>query len=321
LIKPLQLKKGDMVAVVAPSSATDLKSVQNGELKIRALGLEPVMFPTCYTNFGHLSARDEERARDINQAFQDKSIKGIICLRGGYGTPRILNMLDYKMILENPKVFIGFSDITALHVAFNQICGMTTFHGPMATSNYAKIKGETVDFEQYTYESLVKNIFSAEPLGVHKNPSEEKLKSYCHGSGEGILIGGNLTLLTACMGTMYEVDTRDKILFIEEVNEPVYKIDRMLTTLALAGKFNHCRGVILGTFTGCEREKKAYEGGFDLPLEEVIENTIVPFGKPIIYNFKAGHSFPQPTLPFGTKVQIEADLKQVVFMESGVKSD
>lgn len=318
MIKPLQLKKGDRVAVVAPSSATDLKSVQNGELKIRALGLEPVMFPTCYTNYGHLAATDEKRARDINNAFCDKSINGIICLRGGYGTPRILNMLDYEMISENPKVFVGFSDITALHVAFNQICGLTTFHGPMATSNYAKIKGERVDFEQYTYESLVKNLFSSEPLGIHKNPGEEELKSYCHGSEEGIIIGGNLTLLTACMGTKYEVDTRDKILFIEEVNEPVYKIDRMLTTLALAGKFEQCRGVILGTFVGCEREKKAYEGGFDLPLEEVIENTIVPFGKPIIHNFKAGHSFPQPTLPFGTRVQINADLKQVVFTESGV---
>jgi muramoyltetrapeptide carboxypeptidase len=156
-------------------------------------------------------------------------------------------------------------------------------------------------------------------LGVHENPDNEQLKSYGHGLAEGMLTGGNLTLLAACMGTKYEVDTRDKILFIEEVGEPIYKIDRMLTTLALAGKFSQCKGVILGTFTNCEREKKAYEGGFDLPLEEVVENTIVPFHIPVIYNFKAGHRFPQPTLPLGTTVQIDADAKQVIFKESGVK--
>jgi muramoyltetrapeptide carboxypeptidase len=119
------------------------------------------------------------------------------------------------------------------------------------------------------------------------------------------------------MGSKYELDTRNKILFIEEVNEPIYKIDRMLTTLALAGKFEQCAGIIFGTFTGCEREEKSYEGGLDLTLEEVINNTVVPFNIPIISNFKAGHSFPQPTLPLGTNVKINADLNKVIFTESG----
>ena len=154
---------------------------------------------------------------------------------------------------------------------------------------------------------------------MHKNPNDEGLKSFWAGNAEGILTGGNLTLLTAAMGTRYEVDTRGKILFIEEVGEPIYKIDRMLTTLALAGKFEDCAGVILGTFVNCEREKKSYEGGLDLTLEEVVENTIVLYKKPVIYNFKAGHSFPQPTLGLGTKVKIDADLRQVIFTESGVK--
>ena len=319
MIKPVRLCKGDKVAVVAPSSAADLKSVDEAEKKINALGLEAVMYQTCYSNYGHLSASDAGRARDINDAFRDESIKGIICLRGGYGTPRILNMLDYDMISSNPKVFVGFSDITALHVAFNQICGITTFHGPMATSNFAKIKDDKIKFDQYTYDSLVKNLFKIEPAGIHKNPNDEELKSFGAGNAEGILTGGNLTLLTATMGTRYQVDTRGKILFIEEVGEPIYKIDRMLTTLALAGKFDDCAGVILGTFVNCEREKKAYEGGLDLTLEEVVENTIVPFKKPVIYNFKAGHSFPQPTLALGTKVKIDADLRQVIFTESGVR--
>lgn len=319
MIKPNLLKPGDKVAVVAPSSGTDLETVKKGELRVKAMGLEPIMFPTCYTNYGHLSAPDEQRAKDINDAFRDTSIKGIICLRGGYGTPRILNMLDYEMIKENPKVFMGFSDITTLHMAFNQICRMTTFHGPMATSNFAKIEDDVVEFESYTYDSIRKNLFTNEPVGEHINPNNEPLESYCGGISEGELIGGNLTLLVSTLGSKYELDTKDKILFIEEVNEPIYKIDRMLTSLALAGKFEECNGVMFGTFTGCERETKAYEGGLDLTFDEVIMNTIVPFNKPIIYNFKAGHSFPQPTLPFGTMARIDGDNKKVVFMESGCK--
>lgn len=317
--KPKSLNVGDKVAVVAPSSATDLKSVEIGEQKLRAMGLIPVMFPTCYTNYGHLSAPDIERARDINEAFKDESIKGIICLRGGYGTPRILNMLDYEMITANPKVFMGFSDITALHIAFNQICQMVTFHGPMATSNFAKFQNDEVLFEPYTYNSILKNIFTNEPVGEHINPNDEPLNSMCEGNAEGEIIGGNLTLLVSTMGSQYELDTRAKILFIEEVNEPIYKIDRMLTTLSLAGKFEQCKGVIFGTFTSCEREEKSYEGGLDLSLDEVIRNTVVPFNKPIINNFKAGHSFPQPTLALGTNVKIDADLNKVIFTESGCK--
>ena len=320
MVKPKALKIGDKVAIIAPSSATDLKSVENGEKKIKALGLNPVMFPTCYKNYGHLAAPDEERARDVNDAFKDESIKGIICLRGGYGTPRILDLLDYEMIASNPKVFVGFSDITALHTVFNQKCDMVTFHGPMATSNFAKIKNDKVEFEHYSCKSLVKNIFTGEPIGLFNNPNNEELKSLCSGKAAGLLSGGNLTLLVSTLGSKYEIDTKGKILFIEEVGEPIYKIDRMLTSLALAGKFDDCAGIILGTFVNCEREKKAYEGGLDLTLEEVAENTLLKYNKPIIYNFKAGHNFPQPTLALGTKVNIDADLKQVIFLESGTSS-
>ncbi len=317
--KPRPLIKGDKVAVVAPSSATDLLTVEKGEQKLKAMGLNPIMFSTCYTNYGHLSAPDLDRAKDINDAFKDDSIKGIICLRGGYGTPRILNMLDYDMISANTKIFMGFSDITALHIAFNQICHMTTFHGPMATSNFAKLENEEITFDKYTYDSLYKNIFTNEIIGEYSNPNDESLRSFYKGKTEGELIGGNLTLLVSTMGSKFEVDTKDKIIFIEEVNEPIYKIDRMLTTLSLAGKFEKCAGVIFGTFTGCQREEKAYEGGLDLTLEEVINNTLVPFKKPIIGNFKAGHSFPQPTLPLGTKVMIDADNNKIIFSESGCR--
>ena len=317
MIKPKPLKAGDKVAIVAPSSASEPKAVKQAEMKIEAMGLEPVMFPTCYTSYGHLSAKDEERADDLNNAFKDETIKGIICLRGGYGTTRILDLLDYEMIASNPKVFLGFSDITALHMAFNQICKLVTFHGPMAATNFARVKNDKVEFDEYSYQSLVKNIFTNETPGLYTNPGKEALRSLNSGQARGLLTGGNLTLLTATLGSKYEIDTKDKILFIEEVGEPVYKLDRMFTSLALAGKFDDCAGIILGSFVKCEREKKAYEGGLDLTLEEVVDNTIVKYKKPIIYNFKAGHSFPQPTMALGTMVRIDADKNEVEFLESG----
>jgi len=317
IIKPKPLHEGDRVAIIAPSSATDLQSVVNAEIRIKAMGLNPVMYPTCYTRYGHLAATDEERAKDVNDAFSDDSIKGIICLRGGYGTPRILDMLDYDMIKLNPKIFVGFSDITALHLAFNQICRMVTYHGPMAAASYGKIEDDHVDFEKYTYESLCNNIFTNKAIGLCKNPENEELQTLVGGIAEGELIGGNLSLLVSTLGSPYELDTKGKILFIEDVGEPIYKIDRMLTSLALAGKFNDCEGVILGTWIDCEREKKGYEGGYDLPLEEVFENTLVKFNKPIITNFRAGHNYPQPTMAFGTHVKIDADKKEIIFTESG----
>jgi muramoyltetrapeptide carboxypeptidase len=187
----------------------------------------------------------------------------------------------------------------------------------MAATNFARVKNDKVEFDNYSFENLVKNIFTKEPMGLHSNPNKEALKSLNTGKAQGQLAGGNLTLLTATLGSKYEIDTRGKILFIEEIGEPVYKLDRMLTSLALAGKFHDCAGIILGTFVKCEREKKAYEGGLDLPLEEVVDNTLVKYKKPIIYNFKAGHNFPQPTMALGTKVRIDADMKEVEFLESG----
>lgn len=302
------------MAVVAPASPTDLQSVRNAEKRVELMGLIPIMFPTCYSTYGHLSAKDEDRARDINTAFYDDTIKGIICLRGGYGSTRILNMIDYEMIKKNPKIFIGYSDITALHVAFNQICRMVTYHGPMATSKFITIENGCVNIDKYTFDSLFKNIFTDKVIGKYKNPNNEELITISGGKAKGELIGGNLSLLTATLGSHYEIDTKGKILFIEEVGEPVYKIDRMLTSLALAGKFDDCEGIILGTCTDCYRDKKSYENGFDLPLEEVLYNTLLKYNKPIIANFQAGHNFPQPTLAFGTNIVLDADKKEIIFM-------
>ncbi len=317
--KPKALSEGDKVAIISPTSAAELNTVNKGEQRIRAMGLEPIMFPACYTRYGYLSATDETRVEEVNNAFADTSIKGIICLRGGYGTTRILNLLDYDMIKKNPKVFLGFSDITGLHIAFNKICRMVTYHGPMATSSFAKVKGTKVKFEKYTYDSLRKNLFTSEAPGLVENPEGELMGALVGGKAEGEIIGGNLSLLVSTLGSPYEVDVKGKILFIEDVGEKVYRIDRMLTSLALAGKFRDCVGVILGTWIDCEQEQIDSNANSDLTLtlDEVFRDILVPFNKPIITNFRAGHNFPQPTIAFGTKVIMDADNREIIFTESG----
>ncbi len=317
IIKPRALREGDRVAVISPTTPAATDAVEKAEQRIRALGLVPVMFPTCYSRYGHLADTDEKRAADVNHAFADDGIRGIFCLKGGYGTMRILNLLDYGMIRQNPKVFVGFSDITGLHAAFNRICRMVTYHGPMAMSSFGKVKGGKVKFEPYTYDSLRRNLFTDEAPGRVENPEGEILGSLVEGKAEGEIIGGNLSLLAATLGSPYEVDAKGKILFIEDIGEAVFKVDRMLTSLALAGKFRDCAGILMGPWIDCEPEQREPEGGSDLPLEQVFRDIIVPFDKPVITNFRAGHIFPQITIAFGTKVIMDADKKEVIFTESG----
>lgn len=310
--KPKALKKGDRVAVIAPSSPIsegNRHKIKEAEEGIRNMGFEPVMYPSCNEVHGYLSGTDEIRAKDINDAFEDKNIDGIICMRGGYGTPRLLKMLNYEMIKANPKVFIGYSDITALHVVFNKICNMVTFHGPMASSD-CFISDKT---DYYTLESFEKNICNTKPLGIVNNPEGEDIITINGGKSEGEIVGGNLSLLAATLGSKYDLDTKGKILFIEEVGEHNYCVDRMLSSLALAGKFEDCAGVILGTWNKCERENNRKHS---LDLEEIFDEIIKPFGKPIINNFRVGHVYPQATIPFGTRVRLDADKKEIEFLES-----
>ncbi len=317
MIKPAALKKGDKVAILSPTSSADEHMIKKAEQRIWAMELEPVMFPTCYTRYGYLAGTDEKRAEDINKAFEDKSIKGIICLKGGYGSMRILDLLDYDRIKKNPKIFLGFSDITGLHVAFNRICRMVTYHGPMAMSSFANIKGAKVKFEPYTYESLKNNLFTHDPPGLVENPPGEELRCLAGGKAEGEIIGGNLSMLSAMLGSPYEVDVRNKIIFLEEVSEPVFKIDKMLTSLSLAGKFKDCAGIILGPFfhLPAEQVKDGVKIGFE--LQEIFKDILMPYKKPIIANFRAGHCFPQYTIAFGTNVMMDADKKEIIFTESG----
>ena len=309
---PKPLKKGDKVAILCPSTPTSKARVDRAEKAMISLGLNPVMFPSCYAYHGHLSGTDQLRANDINEAFTDPSIKGIICLKGGSGSTRLLNLLNYDQISKHPKVFIGFSDITALHVAFNQKCDLATFHGPMASSDVFTDENHPYYHDDYTMESFITNIMSEGFKGVLKNPVGENFETLYPGKCSGELIGGNLSLLAATLGSPFEINTKGKIIFIEEIAEPNYKIDKMLTSLALAGKFEDCQGIILGSFTDCQPEVKGF-GGSDLDLTTIFREVLVPFEKPILGNLRAGHNYPQPTLAFGRVIKLDASKQTIEF--------
>ncbi|GAU77819.1 LD-carboxypeptidase [Fusibacter sp. 3D3] len=309
---PNPLKKGDQVAVLCPSTPTNEMRVHKAEAAMKVLGFEPVMYPSCYAYHGHLSGSDALRAKDINDAFLDDRIKGIICLKGGSGATRLLKLLDYEQIAKHPKVFMGFSDITALHIVLNQKCDLATFHGPMASSDVFVDEDHACYQDMYTLESFRANLMTLGFKGILKNPIGEDFITLVPGKCSGELIGGNLSLLISTLGSPYELDTKGKVLFIEEVSEPNYKIDKMLTALALAGKFNDCEGIILGTFSDCNPESKGY-GGTDLDLDTIFREVLMPFGKPILANLRAGHNFPQPTLAFGKVIHLDATEQIIEF--------
>lgn len=312
LKKPKPLQKGDMVALTAPSSPVPPPVLEKSIESIKFLGLEPVVMQSCRLRHGYLSGPDRQRADDINRAFADPSVKGVFCLRGGFGATRILPLLDYDTIRKNPKAFIGYSDVTALHTAFNQLCGFMTFHGPMPNAGYSRI-------DRYALDSLKGNLFSSQPPGLVADPPGEPLEILHPGKAQGIMTGGNLSLLLATLGSPYEVDTKDKILFLEDVGERPYRLDKALTALSLAGKFRDCAGIILGTFTECEEPDmdtvppNTRISAGTLSIHEIFEEVIKPWGKPTIANFRAGHVDPQITIPLGMATRLDAESPAVCF--------
>ena len=294
MIWPSPLRSGDKVAITAPSSPVSDEKLEMSVESIKFLGLEPVVMPSCHMAHGYLAGPDKQRAEDINTSFADKDIKGVFCLRGGYGTTRLLPLLDFDTIKNNPKVFIGYSDISSLHFNINQKCGLVTFHGPMPTTDYRVHEG-------FTNDSLRACLFAPEALKTIGNPEGEKIITLREGFAKGTLVGGNLSLMAGTLGSPYEVDTKGKILFIEDVDEMPFRLDKMLTALALAGKFRDCEGIILGTFERCEEA-----GHPSLTLREIFEEVVVPWNKPTILNLRAGHIYPQSTLPMGAEVSFDA---------------
>lgn len=293
LTLPEKLRPGDRVALTAPSSPVPSDKLDDAVRSIEYLGLEPVVLESCRLSRGYMAGPDEIRAENINRAFRDSSIKAVFCLRGGFGASRLLPLLDLAAIRENPKLFVGYSDITVLHTVFNRLCGFITFHGPMPNTDYTSM-------DDFTFSRLRSLLFEDPPLVRAENPEGEDMTVLSEGRCSGLLTGGNLSLLAGTLGSPYEIDTKGRILFIEEVDEEPYRIDRYLTALSLAGKFRDCEGVILGTFAGCESSSAD-----SLSIRDIASDVILAWGKPVLENLRSGHIYPQLTLPMGAETHMD----------------
>ncbi|MCE1195806.1 LD-carboxypeptidase [bacterium] len=317
-MKPRRLGRGDLVSLVAPSgSASDAARVEASARALESIGLRVKASSHCADARGYLAGEDAARAGELEAAFADPETAAVICLKGGYGTPRILDRIDYGIVAAHPKVFLGYSDITALHVAFYQRAGLATIHGPMPSSDMVP------DFDPDSRAALERVLFGGvaeagafaaggfAPVAV-RNPGGRPFSALSDGVAEGPLVGGNLSLLAATMGTPYALQAEGKIVFIEDVDEAPYRIDRMLTQLRLAGVFEACAGVVFGAWTRCEPSA----GKRSLSINEVIEDIVVPCGKPILAGVEAGHCAPTLTLPLGVRWRLDADGAALTLLES-----
>lgn len=311
LIKPRRLQPGDTVGMVLPASMEfETHELSVGIEQLEALGFKVKVGANAAAKHGYFAGTDEQRAADVNSMFADPEVDGIFAYTGGWGTPRLLPLLDYEMIRRNPKVLIGFSDVTALVNVIHQKTGLVTFHGPVASSN----------LEPWTLENMNRVLTSADPIGVLANPPkreseliQRRFRTWAirEGRATGRLVGGNLTLLAALMGTPWEVDTRGAILLLEDVREAVYRVDRMLTQLAQGGKFADLRGVVFGYCSNCPAE-----GGFS--LEEVLRDHFERLGIPVFAGLAFGHIEQKLTLPIGLDATMDAAAGTLTIAESAV---
>lgn len=289
-----KLNYGDTIGIVSPSSPEKPEAIKKGIDYLIKLGFKVKTGKHIYDKWGYLAGADKDRAEDITNMFLDKDVDMILCMRGGYGSMRTLPYINFDVIKNNPKIFVGFSDITTYLNTFFTKTGLITFHGPMASSNLD---------DKHTLKSFLNTLMKESKSSTIENPAEINMKCEVSGKASGNIVGGNLSLINNTIGTPYEVSFENNILFIEDVHEEPYSIDRMLTHLLLCGKLQKCSGFILGQFKNCTLPH--YERS--LRLEEVIEDRILSLNKPTISNFMSGHDYPKLTLPIGAKAQLDCD--------------
>tara|TARA_R110000796_G_scaffold252631_1_gene389194 strand:- start:76024 stop:77079 length:1056 start_codon:yes stop_codon:yes gene_type:complete len=312
--KPKKLKKGDTIGLVAPGYAIKREILEKAKDTLREMGFVPFHTDRILGNYGYFSATDQERAADVNEMFSNPSIDGILCARGGYGCTRIMHLIDYENIKKNPKALIGFSDITALANGIYKETGLITFHGPV---------GSTLN-DEYTIEQLEKVVMhpkkkvlienvKLEDEELLNNPEFERY-TITQGKATGKLVGGSLTLINALIGTPQEIDFTDKIVFIEDVEESPYRIDRMLTQLIEGATFKNAVGIMIGVCKGCDKPPKPES----FTLKEVILDRLKPLKIPAAYGMSFGHVANNFTIPIGIEATFDADNMTLELLEKAV---
>lgn len=312
-IKPNMLRRGDRVAVIDPSTAIyDPAALERARVIIEALELVPVFTPHTLGRSRELKASVRERLADMHGAFDDHDIKGIFCARGGYGVSEIVSDVDYSLIRRNPKVFVGFSDITLLHLAIRKQANLITFHGRMPA---------LMRFPPYSLDALRRAVCVSEPLGLLSNPKESDplrpvypLRTISPGTASGRLIGGNLSMITAAMGTPWEIDTRGAIFLFEEVDEHPYAIARMLLELRQAGKLADAVAIVVGACAGCDTTSDSSP----YTLNEVFDSVLGDLKIPVFSGLVLGHTDEQLTVPLAVPARADATACTLSVIEAGV---
>jgi muramoyltetrapeptide carboxypeptidase len=297
IIRPAKLQAGDRLGIVAPAGPVDREALEKGLKVLKRLGFKVLVGEHVLSRDRFLGGSDDERAEDLLAMFKNPEVQGIICARGGYGVNRILHRITPKLVRQNPKAVIGASDITLLLLHLYQRCGLVGFHGPMVAANFGS---HPMRASRKQFIDLVAGKLDGKKL------SFPKAKVLHSGKAKGILTGGCLTLLCRSLKTPYEIDTRDKILFMEDVNESPYRLDGMLWQLQKAGKFKDVRGIILGEMVGCH-PKSAKEG----TLQDVYREVFGELNVPIVSGLPIGHGKEMWTLPIGLSADFDAGAKKM----------
>jgi muramoyltetrapeptide carboxypeptidase len=313
-IKPPILKPGDTLGVIAPGSYISEDELKDSKENLEKLGYKVLYNDRILSRTGYLAGTDVSRAEEINSMFANKEVDGIICARGGYGCSRILPLLDYELIKNNPKVIIGYSDITALLNAIYSETGLITFHGPVGISSFN-------DFSvTYFNEVLVhpeKDLVLISAKGEDEKDNNG-IKTIVSGKAVGELVGGNLSVLNSLIGTKYDFNGEGKIIFLEEIGEEPYRIDRMLTQLIQSGKFDKAAGIAMGVFKDCEPKEKDPSFSTSFSLMEVLFDRLSNLKIPVIYGMSFGHIKNKFTLPVGITAELDTINQTITLLENSV---
>lgn len=305
-VKPPALRPGDTIGIVAPASNVNQAELESGCEALRRAGYRPFYFDSILERDLYFAGSAQRRARELEEMFERDDIRAIVCARGGYGANYLLKDLDLARIAANPKIFVGYSDITSLLTYITDVSGLVTFHGPMAAKDWAHEDG--VNFS--AWQSA---LTAATPWEV---PLNDKVTALVEGEAEGILYGGCLSILIASLGTPYAIRTEGTILFLEDVAAKPYQIDRMLMQLKLAGQLDSVRGIVFGEMLDCVQT--ANQG---YTLQEVITRIVGDLKVPVAYGVRSGHvSSGNITLPFGVraKLSVQQDRINLAILESSV---
>jgi muramoyltetrapeptide carboxypeptidase len=307
-IKPFKLNKGDTIGVIAPASPMKIKALKAGVSYLQKLGYKVIVGKSVFKKRGYFAGSDKDRLNDINYMIENSEVKAIICARGGWGTLRILDKINYEILKQNPKIISGYSDITSLQIAIYTKSNILTFSGAMVASDMS-------DFDPFTEKVFWNIVTEVHDNIILKNPNNKKLKAIKPGVAEGELIGGCLSLVVSILGTPFQPDFKGKILFLEDIGEPPYKIDRMLTQLKRAGVLQSVSGIVFGEFVDCKPKEKSKS----LTLEQVIQDTVRDLNIPVFKGLVYGHINKRVTMPIGARARVDSRKGFIEIMENVIQ--